>query len=143
MIKEDVKASGTLTIVKNGVVVRQEENLVVSTGLSHMSARLLSAADAVISHMGLGSGTTAAALSQTALVSELDREPFSSATQVTTNTSNDSVQYVADFPPGSATGAITEAALLNSTKMLSRTTFPVVNKQALDTISITWKIVIT
>ena len=49
MIKEDVKASGTLTIVKNGVVVRQEENLVVSTGLSHMSSRLLSAADAVIS----------------------------------------------------------------------------------------------
>jgi hypothetical protein len=84
-----------------------------------------------------------AANSQTALVTESARVALTSTTQVTTTTTNDAIQYVATFNPGTATAAITEAAILNAASagtMLARTVFSVINKGANDTLTITWKI---
>lgn len=121
-------------------------NLVVNAGLAFITSRMIGVASAVMSHMGLGSGTTAAAATQTALVTQLGRVALDSQAQVTTTVANDSVQYIATFPAATATGAVTEAALFNAASggtMLARTVFPVVNKGAADSITVTWKITLS
>jgi hypothetical protein len=89
-----------------------------------------------MSHMAIGTSTTAAAASQTALGSESARVALTSTT-----VSGADVTYVATFPAGTGTAAITEAAILNASSggtMLCRTVFAVVNKGASDSMTITW-----
>ena len=96
----------------------------------------------VMSHMALGSGTTAAAANQTDLVSILgSREALDSTTP-----SSNTIVYVASFEAGDATGAVTEAGIFNAASsgtMLCRTVFSVVNKAADDTMQVTWTITLT
>ena len=149
MITENIKATGSLNVVLTGAdgnVKNHIEipNLVVSTGLAAVTSRLLNTATGVMSHMALGTGNTAAVKANTALQTELARVALSSSSVVTTTTTNDSVQFVAIFPAGTGTGAITEAGILNAASagtMLCRTVFGVVNKDASDTLSITWKVI--
>jgi len=146
MINEHVKATGTLTIVKNGARHYHADNLVVGTGLAFIAAKILEQPADVMSHMAVGEGAANPNISETTLILEAGRVAFDSTAQVTTNVNNDSVQFVASFLAGVGTGALTEAGIFSAASggtMLSRTAFPVVNKQALDSISITWKIVIT
>lgn len=149
MLKDNVKANGTLVVElrdENGNIKQQfEKNLVVNTGLAYIASRMKDATANVMSHMAVGSGTTAAAAADTALGTELGRVALTSTTIVTTNAANDSVQYVATFNPGTGTGAVTEAGIMNAASagtMLSRTVFPVINKGALDTLTITWKVTV-
>ncbi|WP_396190118.1 hypothetical protein [Flavobacterium sp.] len=149
MLKDNVKANGTLVVElrdENGNVKQQfEKNLVVNTGLAYIASRMKDATANVMSHMAVGSGTVAAAAADTALGSELGRVALTSTSIVTTTADNDSVQYVATFEPGTGTGAVTEAAILNASSagtMLSRTVFPVINKGVLDTLTITWKVTV-
>ena len=150
MINDNLKLSGALSIVltdKNGNVKdsREVKNLVVNTGLAYIISRMVGTSKAVVSHMALGAGTSAAAASQTDLVSMLgSREPLDSTT--ITGTNLEKVQYVATFEPGDATGAVTEAGLFNAASggdMLCRTVFPVVNKAADDQMAITWTITLS
>ena len=150
MINENLKLSGQLDIVvkdKNGNVKeeRTEKNLVVNAGLAYIASRMTGTAKSVMSHMALGSGTTAAAATQTDLVSILGaREALDSTT--ITGSNNEQVQYIASFEAGDATGAVTEAGLFNAATlgdMLCRTTFSVVNKAADDTMQITWTITLS
>ena len=149
MIQDTLKLSGQLNIVlrdKAGNVKDQREvkNLVVTTGLAFIAARMTGTAKAIMSHMALGSGTTAAAATQTDLVSILgSREALDSTTL--TGTGNTKVAYVSSFEAGDGTGAVTEAGIFNASTsgdMLCRTVFGVVNKGADDTMSITWTITI-
>lgn len=149
MLKDAINANGTLVIElrdENGNVKEQfEKNLVVNTGLAFIASRMKDATAAVMSHMAIGSGTAAAAATDTALGTELGRVALTSTTIVTTTVTNDSIQYVATFNAGTGTGAVTEAGLFNAASagtMLSRTVFPVINKGALDTLTITWKITV-
>jgi hypothetical protein len=94
-----------------------------------------------MSHMAVGSGTTAAAGGNTGLGTELGRVALTSTT-VTAN----AVAYVATFGPGTGTGAVTEAGLFNADTagtMLCHTVFSVVNKEAGDSMSITWQVTIS
>jgi hypothetical protein len=150
MINDNLKLSGALSIVltdKDGNVKdsREVKNLVVNAGLAYIISRMVGTAKAVVSHMALGAGTSAAAASQTDLVSILgSREPLDSTT--ITGTNLEKVQYVATFEPGDATGAVTEAGLFNAASagdMLCRTVFPVVNKAADDQMAITWTITLS
>lgn len=146
---ENLKLMGQVNMVltdADGNVKDQREikNLVVNSGLAYIISRMVGTAKDVMSHMALGSGTTAAAGTQTDLVSILGaREALDSTT--VTGTLNEKVQYTASFEAGDATGAITEAGIFNAATggdMLCRTTFPVVNKQADDTLAITWTITV-
>jgi len=96
----------------------------------------------VMSFMGVGSGTTSPAAGQTALVSQLgSREALDS-----TNASANTIVFVCSLEAGEGTGAVTESAIFNAASsgtMLARVTFPVVNKQASDTMSITHTITLT
>lgn len=142
---EMIKATGRLNIqvtgpdgnVKDDLTV---DNLVVTTGLGFIASRMRDATATAMSHMAIGSGTAAAAAGNTALGTELGRVALTSTT-VTAN----AVAYVATFGPGTGTGAVTEAGIFNagtSGTMLCRTVFSVVNKEAGDTMSITWTVTI-
>ena len=51
-----------------------------------------------------------------------------------------------DFPAGTGTGAVVEAAILNASSggtLLCRTVFSVVNKAAADTLKITWTVTVS
>lgn len=147
MIKENFKVVGSLKIElfdEHGNLkdVREIENLVVNSGIAFIAQRLISTPTAM-SHMAIGTGTTAAAAAQTALVTEVGRVALTSSTNITTTVTNDTVQYVASFPAGTGTGAITEAGIFNAASagtMLNRTVFSVVNKGAGDAMSITWNV---
>ena len=150
MINENLKLSGQLNIVlkdKAGNVKDQREvkNLVVNSGLAYIASRMTGTAKSVMSHMALGSGTTAAAAGQTDLVSILgSREALDSTTISGTN--DEKVVYESSFEAGDATGAVTEAGIFNAASggdMLCRTKFDVVNKAADDTMSVTWTITLS
>ena len=150
MINENLKLSGQLNIVlkdKAGNVKdeRSVNNLVVNKGLEYIASRMKDASKGVMSHMALGSGTTAAAASQTDLVTLLGaREALDSTTISGSN--NEKVVYVSAFEAGDATGAVTEAGIFNASTsgdMLCRTVFSVVNKAADDTMSVTWTITLS
>ena len=150
MINENLKLSGQLNIVlkdKAGNVKdeRTVNNLVVNKGLEYIASRMKDASKGVMSHMALGSGTTAAAASQTDLVTLLGaREALDSTTIAGSN--NEKVVYVSAFEAGDATGAVTEAGIFNASTsgdMLCRTVFSVVNKAADDTMAVTWTITLS
>ena len=142
MFNENLKLSGQLAIVlrdKDGNVKeeRTEKNLVVTTGLNYIASRMKDATATAMTHMGLGSGTTAAAAGQTDLVTLLGSRETLDSTTASSNT----VVYVASFEAGDATGAVTEAGIFNALSggtMLCRTKFNVVNKGADDTMNVTW-----
>lgn len=147
MIKDTLKLKGELTIVvkdKDGKVKesREEKNLVVNAGLTYICSRMADASADVMSHMAVGSGTTLPSALDTDLQSILgNREPIDTSTA-----SSNTVTYVSSFEAGEGTGAITEAGIFNASAlgtMLCRTTFPVVNKGADDTMSITWTITLS
>jgi hypothetical protein len=147
MINEDLKLRGDVAIVlkdKDGNVKESREihNLVVSSGLEFICSRMAGTSAGVMSHMALGSGTTAAAAGQTDLVSILGSREALDSTTASSNT----ITYVSSFEAGEGTGAVTEAGIFNASSsgtMLCRTVFAVVNKQADDTMSVTWTITLT
>jgi hypothetical protein len=148
MINENMKATGRLNIVvkdKDGNVKdqREETNLVVTTGLAFITSRMTDAADDVMSHMAIGTGTTAAAAGDSALGTEVHREALDSTTD-----SSNTIAYVSSFEANepSSAAAITEAGIFNAASggtMLCRTVFDAVNKDVNDTMTITWTITLT
>jgi hypothetical protein len=140
MINDGLKLTGALTIALNDEVVQETKNLVVTAGKNWVADRMNNA-NTVMTHMALGTGTTAAAAGNTTLVTELDRNALTSTT-VSTNT----IAYAATWAAGDGTGAITEAGIFDAASsgdMLARTVFSVVNKAASDSITITWTITIS
>ena len=145
MFTELVNVKGNLEVIlldENGIQkdYRKVENLVVAVGKQVIAARLLGNTLAVMSHMAVGSDSTAAATGQTALGGELGRVTLDSSAR-TTNV----LTYVATFPAGTGTGALVEAAILNASStgnMLCRTTFSTVNKAVGDSIVITWNVTV-
>lgn len=149
MITEKIKTRGlvtfTLTDATGQIKEQQDHNLVVDSGLAYIASRMKDTTSGVMTHMAVGTSTTAEADAQTALLAESARVALTSTTIVTTSVANDSVQYVATFNPGTGTAALTEAGLFNDVTtgtMLCRTVFPVINKGALDTLTITWKVTV-
>tara|TARA_R110000822_G_scaffold112248_1_gene243136 strand:+ start:4094 stop:4543 length:450 start_codon:yes stop_codon:yes gene_type:complete len=147
MIKDKLKLRGDVSIVlksADGSVKdsRAIKNLVVNDGLNFIVSRMKDTTQGVMSHMAVGSSTTAAAAGQTDLVSILGSREALDSTAVSTNT----VTYVSSFEAGDGTGAVTEAGIFNASSggdMLCRTVFAVVNKQATDSMTITWTITLT
>jgi hypothetical protein len=144
--QEFINATGKLQITvydKTGAIRYQYEhkNLVVTVGKNFIASRMVGASANVMSHMAVGSGTTAAAVGDTALGGELGRVALASNT-ATANV----VTQTATFPAGTGTGAITEAGIFNASSagtMLCRTVFAVVNKGVDDAMSITWTVTVS
>jgi len=142
---EKIIATGELKIVvtaPDGTVKHEQEvkNLVVTTGLGFIASRMKDTTATAMSHMAIGTNSAAAAAGNTTLGTESARVALASTTPT-----GAAVAYVATFPAGTPASltAINEAGLFNASSagtMLCRTVFSVVNKDAGDTMSITWTV---
>lgn len=136
--ESEMAMKGRLTIALNDEVVQEVDNLVVTTGKGYVASRMKDATATAMSHMAIGTGSTAAAASDSALGSESARVALTSTT-----VSGADITYVATFGAGVGTAAITEAAVLNASSsgtMLCRTVFAVVNKSSSDSMTVTWTV---
>lgn len=156
-----VNCKGQLTIEKTDGVTGQKEtivvpNMIVTLGKRYIAGRLLQTPQSPMIAMAIGTGTTAAALGDTGLQSEILATAYASGTQrplldVDANPSQALavLTYRCTFGPSAttSTNAITEAGIFDSQTrnagiMMARTVFGVVTKTNLDTITITWSITI-
>lgn len=144
-INETIGIVGHLKIEINradgSVEVHEEKNLMVTTGTAFVASRMIGNTPAVVSHMGVGTGTTAPVAGNTGL-----QTPITGRATVAASVSGNVVTYVAVFAPGVATGAWAEAGLFNAASagtMTCRTVFGVKTKDAGDQITITWTNTIT
>lgn len=152
MLNETLRVTGDVQITvfdqTTGEVkdTRKIKNLVVTTGKTFIAAAMLKTttnSPAAMTHMELGTGTTAAAVGDTALQAAIagSRTALSSATSAA-----NVVTYVSSFAAGTGTGAVTEAGIFNAASagtLLCRTVFSVVNKGANDAMTITWAITVS
>ena len=137
MINEALNLTGHLVISINDEVVQDIPNLVVTAGKGYVASRMKDATTTAMSHMAIGTGSTAAAAGDTALGSESARVAMTA-----TAVSGAVVTYTA----GTGTAAITEAILVNAASsgtILARTVFPVINKSASDSCSISWAVTVS
>jgi len=147
MLNENLKLTGELQIVVTGSNGQVKENvlvpnLVVTVGKNFVASRMTGTASAVMSHMAVGAGAVAPVVGDTALGSELGRVSLTNVGGIATN---NTVEFIASFPAGTGTGALTEAGIFNAASagtMLCRTTFAVVNKGADDSMAITWRVTV-
>lgn len=145
MLNDQLKVTGDVVVEITGadgqIKDRREiKNLVVATGKTYIAGRMVGTPTAM-SHMSVGSNSTAAATGDTALGAELGRVALTSGVS-----SGAVVTYTASFPAGTGTGAVVEAGIFNASSagtMLCRTVFAVVNKGADDAMSITWAITVS
>jgi hypothetical protein len=148
MLNDSITITGNVKIdiigadgaIKNS---REIKNLVVTVGKEYIASRMKDATATAMTHMELGTGTTAAAAGDTTLQTVISG---SRVTLTSTTVTANAVAYVASFPAGTGTGAVTEAGIFNAASagtMLCRTVFSVVNKGAADAMSITWTITVS
>jgi hypothetical protein len=145
-LQDTFKPTGELEVVVRDSLgnIKQTfkaKNLVVAAGKTYIASRIVGTSSNIMSHMAIGTSTSTPASTDTQLGTEAGRVTLASAS----NSAN-AITYTATFPAGTGTGAITEAAVLNSATtgtMLCRTTFPVVNKAAGDSIAVTWVVTIS
>ena len=141
MLNDGLKLTGKLKIALNGETVQEVNNLVVTDGKEYVASRMKDATATAMSHMAIGSGSTAAAAGDSSLGTELGRVALTSTT-----VSGAVVTYTATFAAGTGTGAVTEAGILNASSsgdLLCRTVFSVVNKGASDSMTITWTVTVS
>ena len=141
MLHDNFKMVGHLSIAINNDVVQEVPNLVVTDGKEFVASRMKDTTIDAMSHMAIGTGSVAAAVADSALGSESDRQALTS-----TSVTGTAITYTATFSAGEGTGAITEAALLNAStngQLLCRTVFAVVNKGSQDSMTITWTVTVS
>ena len=117
---------------------RTERNLICQVGKNKLMA--ISSAEYVnaFSYIAIGTSTTAASSSDTALGTEVAR-----STVITPTNPSNMIQWVYTFPAGTGTGAITECGLFDASSsgnILSHLVFSAINKGASDTLQITYQI---
>jgi len=142
MINDNLALTGALSIAINDEVVQETNNLVVTAGKEWVADRM-SDANTVMTHMAIGTGTTAAAAGDTALGTQLDRNALTTSGGTV---SGATITYACTWAAGDGTGAITEAGIFDASTggdMLARTVFSVVNKGSADSMTITWTITVS
>jgi hypothetical protein len=128
--------------------------MITNAARAAISARLYGTAAAAFGAIGIGTSSTAAAATDTALVAGVKADgtadggvhavPTASvaASSVTTTITNDTAQFQGTVT-ASASIAVTESGLFNADTngtMLARQVFSAVNLSSGDSLQITWKI---
>lgn len=149
MFTESINLTGKLNIVLldqfgNVKDTRDVKNLVVTAGKTVIASRMAGNTSPLMSRMAVGTSSVAAVISDTTLGTVVAAGNVAlDSTTATTNT----LTYVATFPAGTGTGALTEAGIFNGFpgvgSMLCRTVFSTVTKGAADVIVITWTVSIS
>ncbi len=99
-------------------------------------------------YIGVGTGSTAFAVTQTALVTELSGGSYARQqdTDATYTSGSKSFAISSTFNAGVATGALTESGLFDASSsgnMMARQTFSAINVGASDSITVTWTITLS
>jgi len=148
MIIDNLAITGALQISLNNAVVYQCDNLVVTAGKEWVANRFKDDGGGFtqlgeMTHMGIGSGSTAAAVANTTLGTELNRLALTTAGGTV---SGATVQYDATWSAATPAYAIEEAGIFTASSggtMLARTVFAVINKGTDDTVTISWTITVS
>jgi hypothetical protein len=142
LIQDSYNQTGRLHIVifdANGIVRKDVHipNVVTTVGKQTTQSILTGATPAsdYVNDMQVGTGTAAAASSDTALGASIYTQSTSSITAV-----GAVITHIATFPVGSINAAVTEAGLFNGATMFARTVFPTLNITSADGVQITWQI---
>lgn len=145
-LKEALSITGRLTITlmdeATGKVKQflDVDNLVVTAGKEFIADCIRSEPGPDrMKEMAVGIDNTAPAVSDVELVDEVAR------IGLTASGTGQVITYQATFPAGVGTGALAEAGIFSAdspSTMLCRTTFPIVNKGAADSIAINWNLTI-
>jgi hypothetical protein len=148
MINDSVKATGTVHIVitrEDGEIEKfSVDNLVVTTGKAYIAQRMRdSSIPTQMTHIGIGTGTSASTAGMTALQTEVGTR-----STVSTSISASTITYTAVFGVGNpgTTQNLTEAGIFSASSagtMLARVTFPSVAKAPADVITIVWAVTIS
>jgi hypothetical protein len=128
---------GEITRENGTIEVFDVSNMVVDTGKTLMAARLGNGSS-YVTHMAVGTGNTAAAVGQTALVTET-----STRVAVTPTPGTKQIQFAASFTGVTAT--VAEIGLFSASTagtMIARTVVGPYTLAAGDTISFTWTITV-
>ena len=157
-IAEQLKATGKVRIVKTnefGIVTQDFEvpNVITTAGKNYIAAKMHgtnSGIGVTMGYMAIGAGGAVAA-DATQTVLSGSSSGVSALTGVTRNAvsqtlNNNTITYSATFTGTQGTGAVTEAGIFNGESagtMLCRTVFSAVNKEANDTITITWVVTVS
>lgn len=131
----------------------QSHNLVVNGAFADVAGLINgSASPASYDFIGIGTGTTAPAATDTALETEINNDgnpTFTNrggagvASRITTTVTNDTAQVVKTFTIGAFTPAVTECGLFNANSggsMFARQTFSAINLSNGDNFQTTWQI---
>jgi len=134
---------GHLEMWLNGEKIEDKHNLIVAAGHTLLAARFLPDASppGAISHVAIGTGSTAEAAAQTALVTQVHRKAVASYTRGSGANSN-VLTATAQFGDNEGSGLIAEAGLFNADSggdMYARTLLTTPRqKNSSDTLDLTW-----
>jgi hypothetical protein len=126
---------------------RHNPNVVVTVGKNFMTTWLAAASQSgeFMSWIGLGTSSTPALASDTALGAELSGGGYSRQ-QGTLSASTNVWQNQVTFGAGVGTGAVTEAGIFSvvtTGTMLAHQVFTVINIGPADTLQVTWQITVS
>jgi len=145
-LKDKFGIKGRVKLVlkdKNGKVkqIVEKGNTITALLDAHVADQMSDSGDAAIGYMGVGTGSGQTSAS-TGLAASSANVALDSTTQGTAAADND-VVFVATFPAGTATAALTEVGIFqadNNTTLMTYDDFGVINKGATDSIIATWTI---
>jgi hypothetical protein len=149
--EEFIKVTGHLKVYLNGELVCDRPNTVTNAGKARIASLLnsASAGNTFVQYMGFGTGTTAAAGTDTSLVTELTSgtNGYARKSVAITNPSSQQIQYVATLSGITAQTTINEVGLFDTlssnTGVLSARqiiTNGVTLSSSSDSLQITWQI---
>ena len=140
-MKDAINLVGNIEVLLNDKVVLKKKNLIVQVGKNFLASAVITSSTSPFVAIAIGTGTTAAALGDTALQTEVARAAYT-----TSSVSTNVVSLSNTFAAGTGTGAITEAGVLNNATsggtLLSHVVFSAINKGASDTLTINWTITV-
>lgn len=121
-------------------------NLITNAGFAGVASRLNGdGAQAAFTYIAVGVGTTAAAVGDTTLETEITDSGLAraaaTASRITTDVTNDTAQLTKTFSV-TGTKAVTESGVLNASSsgvLLARQVFSAINVVSGDSLVITWK----
>jgi hypothetical protein len=156
MESQDAKLKGWIQIDhfdNSGKLIETVEtpNALMNLGFTEVAGLFCSdqaGSHTAFDYIAVGTGTTAATATQTALITEETENGLTRAattgTLVQVNVANDTAQFVKSFTV-SGSVAVTESGVFNDSSagvMLCRQTFSAINVADGDTLQITWKVTV-